>query len=324
MRIAHAVVITPGKCGLYETARELAHGLCSLGEDARLVDPSGNSQSGSDRGVPIADLEWAKSADVIVNHSGLDGSLDKQETPVIHVCHGRPQYSFDGERSGGTPVYSYQYRMSKNPRFKAVVTFWEQHLAYHAVMWGGVPVRHVPAPCDLTKWCPGPSNYQFNGKRGKINVIITDPWREDIDPFTAINAFAVFRTSHPEAKLHIYGVQGGFRGIDALIQPLRDTGNVGEVLPWVSGLENVYRSADMMITPHKIHTRSIREAWACGCKTVTGMDCDPFDILAFAAEMEYRIGENPNVRQWAESLFDPKRTATKFREVIESVVLQCQ
>ena len=58
MRIAHAAIATPRKCGLYETTRELVAAERALGVDARIVDPAPNEKVGiknHDRGVPIAD-----------------------------------------------------------------------------------------------------------------------------------------------------------------------------------------------------------------------------------------------------------------------------
>lgn len=321
LKIAHSVLITPNRCGLYETARELAQHVRELGHDARLVDPNPSHgltpEDGQDRGVPIADEAWALEADLIVNHSGIDGSLDAFQGPVVHVCHGRPYYSFHGERTGGAPVYSYMYHKSKDDRFKAVVTFWKEHIPYLQTMWGQKKVHHIPATCDLKRWSPGHSDYDFHSKGGDINIVITDPWREDVDPFWSINAFSIFRCIVPKAKLHIYAAPENRRGLDALLQPLRDTGHLGEVLPWVKGLEHIYRAADLMITPHKIWTRSIREAMACDCQTVTGRDWDPFDTVGFANKMKERLEHPRDERGRATCLFDPKLSALQFVSLIE-------
>ena len=149
MRVAHSVVITPGKCGLYETTWELVKGLRAMGVDSFLVDPKPDEnqfhpKTDNDRGIPIKNTY---DADIIVNHSGL-GEHEKTITQtIVHVCHGRPLYSFLGENSGGTPVYSYQYNKSRDPRFKAVVTFWPEHVKYHEVMFHPIPVYYERKSC---------------------------------------------------------------------------------------------------------------------------------------------------------------------------------
>ena len=106
-----------------------------IGIDSRLVDPDkpGNKlhpKETEDRGALISDLEWAKTADILVNHSGFGKYEKETEQPIIHVNHGRPRYSFIGECNGGTPVYSYHYNKSKDKRVKASITFWLDHKEY--------------------------------------------------------------------------------------------------------------------------------------------------------------------------------------------------
>lgn len=324
MKLAHSILITPNRCGLYETTRELVAAERAIGIDARMVDPnpSGNTLTlvpgSEDRGAPVDPASFVDECDVIVSHSGIAGELDRQDKPVIFMAHGRPASSFIVERNGGTPVYSHYYRTKADPRYKAVVTFWPEHLPYLKVMWGSVPVMAIPPSVDLEAWKPGPKVYDFHGKGGEINVVVSDPWRDDIDPFTVVNAFALFARQFRSAKLHVYGAPKERRGFDALFKTLQDSGNLGEVCGWASGLVNVYRAADLVITPHRIYTRTIREAIATGCQVVSGRDCDPYDIERFAMTMAHRMVEpEPDVRARAERLFSPDRTARGMMQVLE-------
>jgi hypothetical protein len=113
VRIAHAAIHSPNRCGLYETTRDLVAAERALGIDARIVDPAPNPaypvKDGHDRGVPVADVEWGTKADLIVSHSGHDRTpLQHTTQPVIHVSHGRPLSTFMGERGGGAPGLTYQ------------------------------------------------------------------------------------------------------------------------------------------------------------------------------------------------------------------------
>lgn len=324
MRVAHIVKVTIGRCGLYETTRDLVAGLRLRGIDSRLVDPVPAENLlypniPEDRGALIADMDWATQADIVVSHSGYDATpIEKTGQPVIHMCHGRPRSTFIGEVMGGTPVYSYHGRLNADRRVKAVVTFWPEHKPYHEVMFPDTPVRVVQSSVDLDAWTNvGPSGYQFGGKRGRINVVCTDAWRDDIDPFVAVNAFALWAREIKGAKLHVYGNSENLRGWAAILNRISDDGNMGEIKGWIKGLDHVYRAADFMITPHEIATRSIREAMACGCPVVKtpGVRLDYFrSDIAKARETP-----REQVRKEAERLFDSKETARQFNQVLESI-----
>lgn len=324
MKVAHVVVLTPKRCGLHETAREVVAGLRQRGIDSRLVDPSPSTnpigfRGSEDRGVPVADMAWAVGADLVVSHSGYDATpIEKTAQPVIHVCHGRPRSTFIGEVMGGAPVYSYHYRLNADPRVKAVVTFWPEHKEYHEVMFPNKPVHVVQSSVDLRVWNPdGPRGYQFGGKRGAINVVCTDAWRDDVDPYVPVNAFALWARKNPGAKLHIYGNSGNLRGWGAIFNRIKEDGNLGEVKGWVGGLDNVYRAADFMVTPHVIAVRSIREAMACGCPVVKvpGVQLNGFGADFAAALKQSRS----DVRAGAEKQFDPRNTAKEFHQVLETI-----
>ena len=326
MKIAHSVVITPGRCGLYETTRELVTGLRALGIDSRMVDPTFKTNQlfpageTDDRGALFASEKWAASADVFANHSGLSEGLERLDKRVIHVAHGRPRSSFlQGLR--GVPVYGYQYAKDKDPNFTDVVTFWPSHVPYLEVMWPDTPITCVRAPVDLDAWTPdGPSGYKFGGHGGVTNVVVTDAWREDIDPFTCLNAFALWAREYDQkAKLHIYGAPTRDKRIMAawnpLLRTIQDQDNLGEIKPWVRGLAHVYRAADMLISPNNIDTRSVREAMACGCPVAR---MPAYDIRGLVDSMTAEIARHrSDVRRDAECLFDPEDTAREFLAVAD-------
>ena len=150
MKVAHAAVVTPRRCGLYETTREVVVGLRALGVDSRIIDPTGEKNTlhpgtDDDRGAPLADVGFAHEADVLVSHSGL-GELEDIGKPIIHVAHGRPKSSFLTETTGGTPIYSYGYHKNKEKKFRAVVTFWPEHVPYLRSIYADTPVK-----CDAAR-----------------------------------------------------------------------------------------------------------------------------------------------------------------------------
>lgn len=323
MRVAHACIVTPKRCGLYETTRELVAGLRARGVDSRLVDPTKATNklypSGDeDRGAPFADMGWAQTADVIVNHSGYDGTpLAETNQPIVHVAHGRPRSSFISEVSGSTPIYSYHFTKNADARFKVVVTFWPEHEPYLEVMFPDKPIRVVQSSVDLEAWKPGPAKYDFRGKAGKVNAVIADAWRDDVDPFVPMHAFALWAREIKGAKLHVYGRPATHKkGWDALLKRIQDDGNLGEVQGWVDGLVHVYRAADFVLTANEIDVRTVREAMACGCPVVrvtSRLNGFRTDIAAARDESRERI------RLDAERRFDPQETARQFHQVLEGI-----
>ena len=321
MRVAHLAVITPGRCGLYETTHELITGLREIGVDSRLVDPGGNKiypdgfPKPDDRGVPVVSMDWATKADVLVNHSGYDGTpVAVTEQPIIHVAHGRPRNSFLSEVRGSTPIYSWHYKKNSDPRIRSVVTFWPEHVDHLRVMFPDKPIEYVQAPVDLIKWVPGPKRYNFNGHGGDINVVCTDAWRDDVDPFMPLNAFCLWARENVGAKLHLYAKPKELRGYAAIIKRIQDDGNMGEIFGWVKGLEHIYRAADLMITGNEIDTRSVRESMACGCPVLRVSK-----LNGYGADFDYALAQGrEQMRAQAERRFDPKVTALQFKRVLDS------
>lgn len=319
MKVAHSVVVTPGRCGLYETTADLVRALRKEGIDSRLIDPDPDNNPiyktipENDGDIPIEGLDWFNQADVIVSHSGL-GSL-KLDRPKIHIAHGRPKASYLGEIKGKTPVYSYSYNEGKKKAFDAVVTFWPEHVPYLAVMWNPILVYSITAPVDLEKWTPqGPSGYKFNGHAGERNIVISDAWRDDVDPFECLHAYALYNRKYPGSKLHIYARPEDPKGWSALVQKIRDEGGIGELLPWIRGLDNVYRAADLTLTANSIATRTMRESMACGCPALHVTNPDP-DQIHEALKQDRR-----EVRRKAETFFNPKDTAAEFMDLLNGVI----
>jgi glycosyltransferase involved in cell wall biosynthesis len=314
VKLAHIAIITPNRCGLYETTRELVAALRKQGVDSRICDPTGK-RNGEDRGALFADLDWAETADLIVNHSGLGSRVEAMSIPVLHVLHGRPRNSFLLEMGGKTPILSYHYHKNRDERWKAVVTFWPEHIPYHEVMWTDTPVHLVQPPVDLERWTPnGPNGYAWHGMGGAFNVVCTDAWRLDIDPFTAVHAFALSARKGFGWKLHIYGNSRKLGAWSPLLKRIQDDGNLGQVAGWVSGLAHVYRAADLMITPHTIHTRAVREAMACGCPVQRIASLTRADLPSVT---QPRKNARQQARRDAERMFDPAVTARQFKEICD-------
>lgn len=317
LKIAHMTVVTPRRCGLYETAHDTVRGLRDLGIDSRMVDPSPDENpigfdGEHDRNVPVAGLDWAyESADIIVSHSGIGDHFKGTAKPCVYVAHGRPLVSYLAEKQGGKPLQSYHYKLNFDPRFRAIVSYWPQHTPYLQVLFPDKPVFAVQSSVDLEAWRPVADNsYDFGGRGGAVNVVISDAWREDIDPYMAINAFALWAKSRPWARLHIYGLRKDQRGAWALVKCISDIGVLGEVVEWSNRLLDVYNAADFVLTPHTIDVRTVREAMACGCPVVRVGESLQFEQPSVSREA---------VRAEAIRRFDSSRTAEQFKSILESL-----
>lgn len=318
LKVAHIAIVTPRKCGLYETTRELVSGIRNLKIDARIIDPQPEKnpigwKGDNDRGVPVYNLEWAKQADIIVNHSGL-GELEDIDKPIIHVAHGRPRHSFLSEASGSTPIYSYHYQNNKKDNLKAVVTFWREHKPYLDVMYPDKNVVYVQSPVDLQFWCPGQSEYDFAGQGGDVNFVCTDAFRDDVDCYDALNAFALYARKNEGCRIHVYGKPKNMKGWGAILQRIKDDGNLGIVQGWAAELLHVYRNADCVLTAHNIDVRTVREAMATGCPVVKieNIECEK-QIKEALTKSKLEI------RDEAYKRFNPVNTALQFQGVINAI-----
>jgi len=330
MKVAHLAAITPHRAGLYETARDLAAAERKFGIDARIVHPF---QPAEDRGVPIGEDRFVDDADILVNHSGL-GRYEKIDKPIVHVMHGRPRSSFLLEQAKQSPIYTMLRGMASDERFRAFVTFWPRFAQYWQLVLPKDRILTVTAPVDLNLWSPeGKSDHDFSGRISDVNVICVDPWRHDKDPFHMINAFWHFAAENPQAKLHLYGVTQSHGALVVLLQSLHAVGCLGEVRPFVDGIDIVYRSADLLITGHTVATRTVRESLACGCPVVAGSEetgamgfaneenlKEYADTMAAVLRTDNRAWLRTHARAVAEEKFDSATTAREMVDIFESIL----
>jgi hypothetical protein len=155
---------------------------------------------------------------------------------------------------------------------------------------------------------------------GRINIVITDPIRDDVDWFYPLQAAGLFAREVEGVKVHVYGRLGKTRGHDALIRRIQDDGNMGEIQGWVKGLDNVYRAASFMLTANDIHTRSEREAMACGCPVVRVHDLNSRWRVDMQAAIRMLAEDRELLSKQAAAKFNPKVTAQQFKRVLDGCV----
>jgi len=208
--------------------------------------------------------------------------------PMIMAMHGRPEYSYMLEHYGSSPVMSIMCNHETDAKYAAYISFWKEHEFFWSQVMPKRKITHIPSMVDLKKFNPVGETYEFVKNNGKPNILIADLWREDITPFNALIGALLFRElSVHDAKIQLFGLPSPGKGYTSkFAERLRATGAVGEANVIVPFMDQVYRSVDMLVTPHRISTRVIREALASGIPIVAGSGCPYTEYTADARNHE--------------------------------------
>ena len=369
LKIAHVVPFTGrGSCGMYGTAYDLMMAEMVKGHIPFVYDPRPSKQEYLDKikdslknnpelagenqiksntrveigheeaGVCSVDYNFVKDEiDFIVSHSGLDSKLSGEgyNTPYIHIAHGRPYSSFLLEQTDQIPIYSLYRHLDQNENLKRVITLWEPYKDYLELLFKETPIEVFNAPVDLSFWKPIDTDFDFSGEKGEINIVCADIWRLDKDPYYIFHGFREFAKRYPEAKLHVYGCRLE-SGWNCFMDALKYEGHTGELAGLVPPdyLLNVFNAADIVITPHKIATRTVREPLACGTQLVAGngnpytkYTADVEDVHKYADAIEEAYLDLKKDKEAchkqnievAKTNFDSNILATQMLDLIESV-----
>lgn len=347
LRVAHFCTFSPHLCGLYHTTKDLIWAERQLGVDARMVnilvkkkeDKSNSIEYGkisTDGWLTTVDKSWAERADILVLHTAIPDELLSIGKPVIVMCHGRPESSFLLEYYGVLGTWSSYYTRARNSKYSAFVTFWPEFLP---ILKNYLPEKRlfcVPAPVNLTEYSPFGDVFNFGDRSGTPNIVVADMWRRDVTPFNVIMAADLFRKKYcSTAKLHIIGVPGAKKQhMSVLFYGLQQSGVLGNVAGNMKKVKEIIRAANMVITPHVIATRVIRESLALGTPVVAGTGCrytpyqaNPRDIEGFAYIMnqcweDYKSDKDfrSRFRAISEKEFDPLKSGKAMQKVFESVL----
>lgn len=332
MKVAHFAIFAPHGAGLYETTKDLILAERSVGIDAQFIDYGHKGEMVCREGlkdgeITTVPMSWAQIADVVVSHSVVPEEVIKSK-PVIMALHGRPESSFRIEFNGGSPVLSTIRDRSARKKYKAFITFWKEHVFPWSRILPGEKIHYIPAPVDFTVYTPKGKKHQFS-TNGTPNIVIADMWRDDTVPFNLILAAQYFKEHYcPETKLHIYGLEK--KPVMDFLSSFKKLGLCGELCSFVTNLPEIYRAADMVITPNIIATRIVREALASGVAIVSPAGCkytifqaDPRDYKAFAGEMDKcwkAKVDSKELRDYAFGEFNPTIVGEAMKTLCESVV----
>jgi SAM-dependent methyltransferase len=264
--------------------------------------------------LETAEPDWALKADILMRHSCIPPKYSNAGMPIIMALHGRPESSFMIEYTGVMKCYQLIKNITDDPRYKAWISFWDEYRFQHSFKVPDDKLYYVPAMVDLDEYKPEGAKVGFGKFDGSPNIIIADMWRHDLTPYNMLYAVAKFKEKYaPDAKIQLFGVP--IKKAESVLEILREADVVGNIIQRSNVMSNVYRAGDILVTPHNIATRIVRESLACGLPIVGGsanpytdFKADPRDINAFAEQ----IG-----RCWKYVKGSPESTKKQCREVAE-------
>lgn len=276
MKIAHFAPFAPHRAGLYETTRDMIKAERMLGHTVDLVDNGvdGKRHIGAEDNrhgceIKTVDYKDVREHDIFVVNQGItQGFLSETMAPVVHIMHGRPLSSFrlnqrDKKKS---PVYDIYSKAAHSTRVKMFISLWPEHIPYWRVIIPDSKLRTTKhPPCDLEAFTPDGPVHEFEKRKGKkFNILVCDLWRPDTDPFEIANGLCELARTRDDFLVNFYACSNPIGPWQHIFNRLAALGALGEVKGMMLKIDEVYRAADLMVTPHRIATRTIRECLACG------------------------------------------------------------
>lgn len=346
MKVAHFAQFGPNQSGLYATVKDLILAERMQGINAEMIDSAlPCSKCGfyeirvgcTDGEITTQPLEWAYDADLLVRHTCIPQSVEGLGIPMVMCIHGRPENSFLLEHRGKMPIYSFMEQLPYDKRYKLIITFWEEFIPHWKTIMPTSRVEYVPAPVNMKEFTPNGEAFDLGQKRGEPNLLVVDNWRDDETPFNVIWAALKFYQDYcPTARLHVFGLpEAGDGPVAVMARALDRSGVWGKAYTLHNQMPQIYRSADILLTPHVIATRVIREGLASGLPIVAGTGCrytpftaNPKDIDGYAKAIN-RVWEmiksgtifsKIDSRQVANDQFEMKKAGAKMADLFQQVV----
>ena len=299
MRVAHFARFVPNLSGQYATVKDLIKAEIQQGIDAGFIAiqsgpgfEGGAGMARQDDWMKTKKMDWAESADIIVRHVSVPSKfVYSGKQPKLMCLHGRPENSFLLGVYSPNDVYNTVFCEKKT--WDNFVTFWPEFVFHWTKLLGEESHRlnYVPAMVDLETFSPEGERRDFAENSGSPNIVIADQWREDTTPYNVLHAALYFRDYYcPTAAIHVYGIRK-HRAMLNLVRRLRGPGYLGQTKGACNRMEQTFRAADIVVTPHVIATRIIRETMACGTPLVAGGGCSYTSYNADPRNTELSAGE---------------------------------
>jgi glycosyltransferase involved in cell wall biosynthesis len=290
-----------------------------------------------DETIEVKSKEWADNADAYIRHSYIPVEYQASGKPLVLALHGRPESSFRLEVDRKMSIMSTVFKRGMDDRYKGFACFWKEFMLPWELIVPKKKLFYVPAPVDLDYYHPVGPTMDFREKSGTPNILIADIWREDVIPLNLLYAATLFQQKYCKtAKLHILALAGkNLKCLVGTIYGMSKSGVLGGVSGLTKHINDFYRAADMVITPHSISTRTVREPLACGTPVVAGAGnkytpytASHMDVESYAKAMnqcwqDIRDGKeevSEFARKTAEIAFDPVNTGKAMKQALEGIL----
>lgn len=327
LKTANFSVFGPGRCGLYHTAKDLILSERAMGIDAQICCVEGDKDvRQTDGQITVQPWQWALDADVWVRHSALHPELEGMDRPIIMALHGRPESSYRLGINEGNLIFDCVASRVADQRYRAFIYFWPEFRHHWEAIIPPDKLFYVPAMIDGSAYA--------NGKRldlpGDPKILIADIWRDDLTPINSIVAAAAYIEQYaPKGRIHIVGLP--VKKERAVIMPLLNglvrKGVIGSMAGQVGNIADYYATCDVVVTPHTIATRIIRESMSAGLPVVAGAGCqytryhaDHYDTTAVAGQIDLALRDHRDRAYYsnkAEAFFGKKAAGEAMQHAIE-------
>lgn len=342
LKVAHFGQFGPNQAGIHTTAMEMIMAERLVGIDSQYIDFDGKKNKPSrvgltDGSVTTVGPSFAEKADILVRHSAIPWQFLGKYKPIVMCIHGRPEYTFLLEYYGRVGLIQEYLKCGKNPQYKSFITFWKEHIPFLEWLLPDAKIDFVPAMVDLDKYNPVGMKAVLAPNEGKPNIVIADNFRTDTTPFNVLMAAALFVKLYcPKGRVHIFGLQKSNQSpVKDMADMLKRANILGKSTSLVRNIEQVYRAAEIVVTPQVIATRVVREALASGVPLVAGKGnpytrytANPRDTRGFASEInkcwrDIKKGkQRTNPREVAEEHFNLEQAGQKALEVYERIMTE--
>jgi hypothetical protein len=284
MKIAHVTTFAPNSCGLYEASRNMMKADYLTGHEVFCVDTGinadltkrpprvGEIDDRSKYKIKVDHQDKMNDADIIVMHTYCpEVWYAKNQVPLIWICHGRPAAAWRQDVAHPTLAYQAYGNVSYWPRVKKCVHFWPEYKPYWDIIMepGKQAIIDFPA-IDEERFSQIGDKWDIKPEyRGKINGLICDPRRDDIDRFDLFVGAWNACKKIPVLKWHFFGLDNPFnKAEERMLWQIEQIGGLGTRISRVSEMERVYRAFDFLYTPHRIITQTVGEAVSCGLHVI--------------------------------------------------------
>lgn len=318
MKVAHFSYFAPHTSGMYVTIAELIAAENKLGMDAGIIDTNnlagGHTDDSTGDLIVSKDISWADDADIYVLSSTIPMDYKLKGKPIIMILHGCPRDIFESELfaldgKNAAPFSTMLSYFKQTDKFKAFVTLWKEHYAYYKDYVNNC--YYVHAGCNLDKYKPGGKKYKFTVS-GEPNIVFTEAWRFMKHPYHVLHGVSLAQRELPDLRFHLYGLPEKDKALwHGLCLTAGFDKFIGELDSIIFDLDDVYRAADMVITPVEVAHRIIREATASGTPIIAGgYEHTPYNFHPYKpTEMAEQI-----IRCWGDLQADPEGVKNRTRE----------